>query len=493
MFLASDIVSDRAPDDDFWYAPVGLPVAAGVRVSSHTAMCLAIIYASVKIISESLGMLPLILYQRKDTARERATFHPLYNVLHNAPNNWQTRMQWIEMMQGHVLLRGNAYSEKIFGNSGFVEQLIPLHPDRVKVKVTSDTNWAYEVVDRMGKARIVLRDEMFHLRGLTTDGILGMNPIEAERQTIGTTIAMQDYAGRFYANDARPGGIIEYPGKFEDEEAIRKFRAAFQNAQTGSNRHKTAILERGMTYKEIKLSNKDAQFIDSRKYQDIDIARIFRIPPHKLGILDKASFSNIEQQAIEFVTDTLLPWITRWEQEIQRSILHDDNQFYAEFLPDALLRGDTKSRYEAYNIGITAGFLTRNEARTKENMNPKPGLDEPLQQLNMTTPSRAQALLEVSAQRVLNKELSTLNKAYQRTKPDNKAFDEAVAEFFEGHAKYVSKTLSISSSAANSYTKHCQSVLGEAVRVEVKTGQPAVIALLDEWDKNKLTELMELV
>jgi len=305
----------------------------------------------------------------------------------------------------------------------------------------------YDVKNNDGSTRTLNQSSVFHIRGMSSDGYTGISPIEVERQTIGMSLAAQDYGARFYKNDARPGGWIEYPGTFQDGEQKDRFKDSWQDAQTGVNRGRTAILERGMKYHEIAVSNEDAQFIETRRFQVEDIARIFRVPPHKIGHLDKATNNNIEHQGLEFVTDTLMPWLVRFEQAISRDLITpgENDEFFAEFLVDSLLRGDTKSRYESYSLGIQNSILTPNEARVKENLDPLPGLDETLQPLNMGKASdREQALSLNAAKVVAKKELHQIKSIeYQ-----------GVAEFYEAHAEYVSRIMSVPQIKAWEY---CQS------------------------------------
>lgn len=391
------------PGADFWYQPTSGPSASGQRVTPDSALRVAAVYACVKVLAETIAQLPLVIYRRlPGGGKERATDHPLYDILRNKPNNWQTAFEFREMMAGHLALRGNAYAEIVPGPRGHVDQLIPLHPDRVRVNRLGDGKLWYEIRpalsanDRsvpLGEIRTLRQDEIHHWRGLSSDGIVGMSPIEAERESIGMALAAQDYAARFFANDATPPGTIEHPQKISDD-AHRRLRNTWQQTGTGAERHKVRVLEEGMKYTQIGMTNRDAQFIDARKYQDVDIARIFRMPPHKIGILDRATFSNIEHQGIEFVTDTIGPWLRRIEQAVSRDLITVNRVYFAEFVVEALLRGDIKARYEAYGMAIRDGWMVRNEARVRENMNKIDGLDEPLRPLNMAVGEQPAALVD---------------------------------------------------------------------------------------------------
>lgn len=475
MWISSS-TEPRGPLDDFWYMPVGLPTAAGVLVSSDQALRLSIVYACVKVLAETVAQLPLILYRRLDRGKERATEHPLYWMLSRRPNVMQTSFEWREMMQGHLGLRGNAYSEIVYqGNR--IAGLKPFHPDCVRVEDIPG-GWRYMVKDTpTSPERPVLRDEMLHLRGLAQNGVVGLNPIEMEREAIGFALAAQEHGARFYQNGATFPGWIEHPSNFKDKEKRNQFREDWQESQTGRRLFKTPVLEYGMKYHEVQIKHTDLQYLETRKFENEDVARIFRMPPHKVGMLDKATFSNIEQQSIEFVTDTMMPWLVRWEQRLTESLLTESEQqeYFFEFLVDGLLRGDAAARAAYYKSGVQDGWMTRNEVRDRENLNPLPGLDEPLEPLNMARandprppadqPSRAQALQLAAAERVVRKEAAVLRKLAGRE-------DEAaeLLAFFEGHVAYVRDAMLTTDDIAAQWC-------AEQRRFLTENGWPA----LDHW------------
>ncbi|MHA1569295.1 MAG: phage portal protein [Alphaproteobacteria bacterium] len=364
--------------------------SAGARVTPDTAMRVGAVYAAVRVLSETVAMLPLILYRRLDAGgKERARAHPLFSLLHDRPNRWQNAFEWREMMTAHVVLRGNAYSEIIGAGGRGVAELVPLHPDRMRAVRLDDGALVYEHQPLKGARRVLLASEVFHLRALSMDGIVGLNPIAHHRESIGMAIAAEEYASRFWANDASPRGVLKMPNHFRSADDAKAFRDQWQKAQTGANRHKVAVLEDGLEFQQIGISARDAQFIESRKFQVTDIARLFRVPPHMIGDLERATFSNIEHQAIGFVTHTMAPWFRRWESAIGAQLMSeaDRETYFAEFLVDALLRGDTKTRFEAYNKAVMTGWLNRNEVREIENRNPVEGLDEFLTPMNMAAGS----------------------------------------------------------------------------------------------------------
>lgn len=398
MFLRiradADDSGDRSPWGDYWFTPVpfkGNPYS----VTSDASMRLTAVFACVRVLAESVSMLPFVLYtESADGAKKPNKSHWLYKLLAVRPNAFQNPLEFRETMQSHVALRGNGFARMLSNASGEVTDLIPMHPDRVTVEMLVDNarevNWRYRYRNPDGTETLLGRGEVFHLRGLSGDGVIGYNPIQAAREAISTGLAAQDYGMRYFQNDATPGGWIEYPGQFKDDDQRRRFREQYQATQTGRHRHKTAVLEMGMKYHQISVTNQDAQYLETRKFSVAEIARLFRIPPHLIGDLDKATFSNIEQQSIEFVNFTLMPWLVRWEEAIRFAFLEPDDELNVEFNVTALLRGDAAARAMYYHNGILDGWMVRNEARKAEGLNPLDGLDEPLRPLNMVEESEAE-------------------------------------------------------------------------------------------------------
>lgn len=377
--------NDRSPFGGFWFGPVGTATPSRQRVTPDTALGLAAVWASVRVLSESFAVLPFRLYRSKrGGGRAQVTDHWLYRVIAKAPNQFQSPFEWREMLQGHVALRGNAYCQIAASSAGEITALLPLHPDRMTVETLAGGEYRYAYRQQDGSIIRYTRGEIFHIRGLSSDGIMGMSPIEVARNALGEGLALQDYSARFFANDAKPGGgWIEYPGKFATPDAKKRFRESWQDLQGGANQNKVAVLENGMKYHELGMKNSDAQFIEARAAKVSEVARIFRIPPHKIGDLAKATFSNIEQQSIEFWQDTMLPWTERWESQIGYQLLGPDSDLEVDFDMRRMMRADSTARGAYYNNGIMSGWLTRNEAREEEGLDPLDGLDEPLRPLNM--------------------------------------------------------------------------------------------------------------
>ena len=385
---------DRSAWGDFWFEPVSARTSSGVRVTPDASLRLSAVYACVRILSETMASLPIVLYRKRaDGGKDRVTDHWLHTLLCRRPNRYQNPFEWREMLQGHLALRGNAYCQIITNPRGEIVELVPIHPDRVRMELLRSGEFRYRVTDRFGDEAVLPRGDVWHLRGLSSDGLMGMSPIELARENLGTALAAQGYGARFFANDAKPtGGWIEFPGSFKDSEAKKVFRESYQQAQSGSNRGKVLVLENGMKFHEVGVTNKDAQFLELRKFQITDVARLFRVPPHMIADLDRATFSNIEQQSLEFVMHTMTPWAERWEASIQSELLLESDDIEIEFDFANLMRGDASSRSSYYQSGIQNGWLTRNEARIAENLNPIDGLDQPLRPLNMVEEDVAEDL-----------------------------------------------------------------------------------------------------
>lgn len=365
--------------DDFWFTKHPTAKAsAGVSVNEATALTYSVVFACVRILAETVSSLPLILYQRTgDGTKTRATDHPLYSLLHDTPNYSMTAFRWRSAMMMHAVLWGNAFSEIKINSRGTVTGLWPLSPDRVQILITAKKDGTvtpnYQYLDPLTRAmRTIPNDRMLHIAGMGYDGIQGYSLVRLHQEAIGLGMAMQEFGSRFFGEGTHPSVIVEHPGKLS-EIAHKNLSDSLTTSHSGLGKsHRLLVLEEGMKLTPLGIPPEDAQFLESRQFQVIEICRIFRIPPHMVGDLERATFSNIEHQSIEFVVHTLRPWLVLWEQELNRSLLLPDEQknFYFEFLVDGLLRGDVKSRYEAYRIGREGGWLSVNDVRRLENMDP---------------------------------------------------------------------------------------------------------------------------
>ena len=351
--------------------------SSGKNVNERTAMRVTAVYSCVRILSEAIASLPLHLYKQIDKGgKEKAINHPLYKLLHDEPNPEMTSFVFRETLMSHLLLWGNAYAQIIRNGKGQIVALYPLMPNRMSVD--RDPNgkiyYKYSVNEsdnpklrKLGQIRMT-KDEIFHIPALGFDGLVGYSPIAMAKNAIGMAMACEEYGAKFFANGATPGGILEHPGVVKDPERVREsWNSAFGGS---SNANKVAVLEEGMKYTPISISPEQAQFLETRKFQINEIARIFRIPPHMIGDLEKSSFSNIEQQSLEFVKYTLDPWVCRWEQSMQRALLSSDEKkdYFFKFNVDGLLRGDYQSRMNGYAVGRQNGWMSANDIRELENL-----------------------------------------------------------------------------------------------------------------------------
>lgn len=371
----ADVGGSPAPWDDYWYNPVGVASATGMRITPDTAMRVAAVLACVGLLARNIGMLPCKIYsETPDGGKKLVDHHPVYDVLYSRPNDHQTAFEFKQMMQAHVELRGNAYAEILPGPRGAVDQLIPMHPDRVTVEILKPSGkLRYTYNDPLtNQTRRLMEGEVFHLRNFSDNGYTGRSTVELACDVFGVALAAQDYAARFFANDARPGGLI-INTNFKDKTKEDEFRRSWQESQTGKNRHRTAILPLGLDYKEIGVKPSDAQLLDAQKFSRIQICSIFPVPPHLIGETEKtATYASVEQFNIMYSTQGILPRLVMWEQAIQRDLIQNP-RYFAKFSMAALLRGDTASRFNAYKVAIENGWLCQDEVRILEDLNPIPG------------------------------------------------------------------------------------------------------------------------
>lgn len=359
---------------------------AGSNVNERSSIQLSTVYACVRVIAETIASLPLNLYEIKDGGNVRADKHPLQRVLHDEPNTEMTSFIWRETVLTHMLLWGNSYNQIIRNGRNGVVGLYPLLPDHMEVDRNSNGALVYTYTTSAGKTVTLSHEEVLHIPGLGFDGIMGYSPIALERNAIGLGIAAEEYGSKFFSNGARPSGVLTHPNTVKNPKALRD---SWSNAFAGAgNAGKTAILEEGMKYEAISMPNNEAQFLETRKFQVAEICRIFRVPPHLVGDLEHATFSNIEHQNTSFAMHTIRPWLVRIEQSMDRALLteREKGRFYAHFNLDGLMRADYKSRMEGYAIARQNGWMSANDVRALENLDPIPaeqGGDEYLVNGNM--------------------------------------------------------------------------------------------------------------
>ena len=350
--------------------------ASGKRVNERSAMQMTAVYSCVRVLSEAVASLPLHVYRQNDKGgKEKATDHPLYFLLHDEPNPEMTSFIFRETLMTHLLLWGNAYAQVIRNGKGDVVALYPLMPNRMNVDRDDKGRLYYEYTltqedapTMKGSTVKLDPSDVLHVPGLGFDGLVGYSPIAMAKNAIGLGLATEEFGSKFFANGAAPSGVLEHPGVLKDPGKIRD--SWTQTFGGSGNSNKIAVLEEGMKYTPVSISPEQAQFLETRKFQITEIARIFRVPPHMIGDLEKSTFSNIEQQSLEFVKYTLDPWVSRWEQAIVRSLLRPEEKktYFVKFNLDGLLRGDYQSRMNGYAVGINNGFMCPNDVRELENL-----------------------------------------------------------------------------------------------------------------------------
>ena len=373
IFKARDKPENRTAGSSYTFFMGGS--TAGKIVTERSAMQMTAVYSCVRILAEAIAGLPLHLYRYTDSGgKEKATDHPLYLLLHDEPNPEMSSFVFRETLMTHLLLWGNAYAQIIRNGKGEVMALYPLMPNKMSVERDENGQLYYTYTRSAEEAKtaetgrvILLPKDVLHIPGLGFDGLVGYSPIAMAKNAIGLAIATEEYGAKFFANGAAPSGVLEHPGTIKDPQRVRE---AWQSQFGGSsNSGKIAVLEEGMKYTPISISPEQAQFLETRKFQINEIARIFRVPPHMVGDLEKSSFSNIEQQSLEFVKYTLDPWVVRWEQSIARSLLSENEkkQYFVKFNLEGLLRGDYASRMNGYTARQN-GWMSANDIRELENL-----------------------------------------------------------------------------------------------------------------------------
>jgi HK97 family phage portal protein len=390
------IVGSPSPDSDYYYHSLGYRSGAGPMVSPGSATRLSAVFACTRVCAETLGSLPFAVFrERKSGGRDLAKDHPAYELFLK-PNLWQNSMDFFEMMQIHLELRGNAYALKVPSNDRAIGQLIPLHPDRVRVYVMPDNRLRYEVTSySSGQIDRYVQEEILHIRAMSQDGIMGMSTVSAMSEVIGVGLAQQEHRARYFRNNAVPGMAIETVKM--TEEAREQMVNSISEKFSGEGAFKVMAMPPGTQVKQLGLTNKDSQLIEASDATKVEICGAWRVPPHKIGDLSKGTFSNIEQQNIEFATDCMRPRVIRSERRLDMDIVDPlrayesaMGDYFFVFDMDAIFRGDMKSRYDSYSQAINSGWLLRQEARMSEGKNPVKGLDEPLVASTMETISQSQ-------------------------------------------------------------------------------------------------------
>lgn len=451
-----------------YFSGGGVETSAGVRVTSSTAMYFVAVYACINILSRTVGSLPLYLYRRlPGGGKEKARKHPLFNLIRYLPNPEMTAMRYRSTLQGHLASWGNSYSYIDWANTGYPKALWPLRPDRIQVqRINGELVYHYYpgIEDfKITTGFNIPNTYMLHIPGFGYDGVMGYSPITLAREAIGLGLAADAFGAKYFGSGTHPGMVIEHPKQLSSQ-AHDNLKKSLTDKYSGlGNAHRLMILEEGMKANKIVIDPKDSQFLETRKFQITEIARLFLIPPHMIADLEKATFSNIEEQGIEFVVHTMRPWFVLWEEEYMRSLLRVDEreEYFFQFDVDALMRGDIAKRYAAYAIGKQWGFLSTNDVRDKENLNPVDGGDQYMVPLNMiptqdvgkTQPAANsnrntyrrriekafQGVFSDAAGRVVRKETKAVRAAFK--KHSNGDFEAFLSDFYRELPSYIKQQM----------------------------------------------------
>lgn len=368
---------NNTPAYDTYYSSLAAAAeSSGVLVNTDTAESISAVYACVAAISETVGSLPLNLYEKTAKGREKATGQPLYRLLHDTPNDYQTALEFREQLQRHVLLRGNAYAEIVRDSAGRPEALLPVHPDRVTILRTAQGKLLYDVVDDGGNTKRLLADEVLHIKYHSDDGVIGRSPIQVARDTIGLALAERTHGSKMFEHGTKLSGVIEMPPGTTKEQS-QQIRDSWGQQHAGVNAHgKTAVLPQGGQFKTVSMTLEDADWIAARRLSIVECCRLFRVPPVMVADMEAANYSNVVELARFFVTNTLRRHLVAWEQAINRVLINDPARYFVEHNVEGLLRGDSLTRAQFYERAITDGWMLRSEARRLENMPMIEGLDD---------------------------------------------------------------------------------------------------------------------
>jgi HK97 family phage portal protein len=491
LWLSSAGTSTAGPTDDFWFE--GVPsrdALRALRAGNGSAFRQVVVYACARVLSETMGQLPLGLFRRlRGGGKERVTNHPTARMVATQPNPLQTGFEWREQQQARVSFRGNTYSRIEFDGAGRPVRLWPMHPDKMRVEYLPSLRRLVFVHTREdGTEERIHQDEVLHIPGLMMDGYLGLNPIEAQRQTLSMAAAAQQFGERVFTADGALAGWLEHPNNFKDKEARNNYRNAWREQVRSGG---VPILEYGMKYHEVGMKLTDAQFIETRKYSAIEICQMFRMPPHKVQILDQAKWANIEQQSIDFVTDTMLPWLKRWEQRLNSTLLTEAEQedLFFEFNVDGLLRGDSAARAAYYEKALKNRWLFPNEVRELENRNPVAWGNDPLPLPNESVRGEGDREAELergAAQAVVNKEIHEVRALAQRA--PGAEFEAAVTAFYGDElVPFAARTLAVLPAKAADYGLASRSDVVAAAR------DGTLPRLLATWKSCRADQLLEII
>lgn len=440
------------PASDFWYGDP-YETDSGEIVNSQTAMRVSAVLACERVLAESLSTLPVHLFERnEDGTKGKATKNPLYDVVHSQPNTWQTAVEFYDHAMNYLLLGGNALARRIAGNRGAVSALELINPQTVKRVEQRRSGERVYVIDEGDGEYDLDSSDALHVMGMSRNGVWGESVLGYARGAIGLAMGAERMGTTLFKQGIRPSGSFTHPGQLSAE-AYDRLKMSINQHAGAANMHKNFILEEGMKWEQMSVTPEDAQFLETRKFQLEEIARIFRVPLHMIQHLDRATFNNIEHLGIDFVVHTLRPYLVRFEQAMRRDLILQRNRFFIEFNVDGLLRGDVKSRYEAYSKAIQHEILNSNEVRALENLNPRDGGDEYRNPLvnphnnsgEAAAPARFGAVVSAYANdlanRIAAKEIAQLNKRAKHAATDRQQFDEWATEWFTSHAEWIDTEL----------------------------------------------------
>lgn len=494
----SDANKRPGPADDFWYEGVGAENAAGIRITPDIAIKASAVFACVKIIAESIASMPLQVFKLTSNGHEPAPNHPLDELIRFQPNVRQTAIEFWEMQLLHAALRGTAYAEIVPGPRGAVDQLIPLHPDKVRPELLPDQTLRFEV-SANGQRRILLQDDVFRIPGISSDGIQGLRAVDVAAEAIGLGMAADRYAGRVFSNKLNFGGFLTHPKALSEEGQRNLIQALMLRFAGSTNSHRPVILQEGMKFEKASMDAQEAQLLEARKWQVAEIARFWRIPMHMLNVFDGVTRSNVEQQAFDFVKYTLRPWAARIEQAIRRDLILARAQYGAFYNFDDLMRGDSAARGQYYAQALGSGghapWMTVNEVRVREGLNRIDGGDVLIQPANQQTrpagPPAAGQIEDRSpkgvAQKLIALECAAIRRAGQRFAGDADAFRTWAKAFYGGHVSTVTRLLGVPQSAARAYCAFQRDELIGANDIEVllerrqNNGPDEIAQALTKW------------
>lgn len=479
-FLTQLLGQDRSPTADYWYMPIGASTKAGVPINDETALRISAVLQGIRFLCQTTAQLPRFIFQHRDDGqgRDKDTQHPLNRIIRFQPNAWQTSFQFIELLTAHALMRGIGVAERVDNEAGQLVALIPQSPDSLeRITQRDDGRLRYHYRRNDGSPKVLLQEQVLSVSGFGVDGVKGLALVQQMRETAGLSVATENYGASFFSNSAMPRVVLSSPHAVKGDTRTR-MKDDWNRAYGGDRHHGTALLEEGTKVDVLSTKNDEAQFIETRKFLIAEFSRHLDVTPHRLSDLEKSSFNNVEQMSLETVIYSLTPWVKRWEQSMYRDLLTEEDKnagYFVEFNLDGLLRGDTEARTKLYQSGIMAGWLTRNEVRQLENLNPLPGLDTPLQAVNQApvtedegaeddsaetaTPppeaqeDRAAALAQSAAARVLRREKLEVKKRRASANGDAESFKQGLEGFYssEEFIGFVSDTLAISIARARQW------------------------------------------